>query len=164
MAKSKTPAKPRKKLDRAPLEEMIYEVLRQDRHPLEIFTDLDYYAAGADACWAAADRRIKKMPNYELEGICRNIKAEQEGKVNFNSYYDMFNYDFLDKDDEEGDTYYVKMRISARYTACVKAKSIDEAKQKANDAFTEADFGAAEDIDAETVAIEDENGIFVYEK
>ena len=86
----------KKKLDREPLEEMIYEVLRTDRHPLEIFTDLDYYLAGTDAIWRAADRRIKKMPNYELVGICKNIQAEKDGKVDFDSYYDLFDYSFLD--------------------------------------------------------------------
>ena len=87
----------KQKLNREPLEEMIWEVLKEDRHPLEAFTDLDYWLAGADAIWNAAARRISKMPNYELIGICNNIKAEKEGRVYFPCYYDLFNYAYLEK-------------------------------------------------------------------
>ena len=37
----------KQKLNREPLEDMIWEVLKEDRHPLEAFTDLDYWLAGA---------------------------------------------------------------------------------------------------------------------
>lgn len=60
--------------------------------------------------------------------------------------------------------YYVIMRLDARFTACVEAESLEEAKKKANEVFVDADFGMAEDIDADTVAIQDEDGNFIYEK
>lgn len=87
---------PRKALNRKPLENEILEKIKEDRHPLEYFTDLDYYAVGADRIWNAAYRRLSTMPNYELIGIYRNVVAEKEGIVNFDSYYSMFQYDALD--------------------------------------------------------------------
>ena len=53
--------------------------------------------------------------------------------------------------------YYVTYSISARYVAEVCAKDIEEAKKLADDAWNEADFGEAQDIDAECVMIESEN-------
>lgn len=87
---------PRKALNREPLENEILEKLKKGRHPLEVFTGLDYYAAGADRIWDAAYRRINTMPNYELIGIYRNIIAEKEGIVSFDSYYSRFQYFALD--------------------------------------------------------------------
>ena len=60
--------------------------------------------------------------------------------------------------------YYVTYRIDARYTAEVEANSLEEAMDKARDEYYDADFGVAEDIDAATVIVEDENGNFVWEQ
>lgn len=61
-------------------------------------------------------------------------------------------------------TYYVTYRIDARYIAEVEADSLEEAKIMAEDEFYNADFGHAEDIEAEQVCIEDENGNFLWER
>lgn len=60
--------------------------------------------------------------------------------------------------------YYVTMKIDARYIVEVEANSLKEAKEKANYEFEGADFGVAEDIDAETIIVEDEEGNFIWEK
>lgn len=86
----------KQKLNREPLEEKIIEYIQRDRHPLETFTGWDYYLAGADAIWNRAYSMIRKMPNYKLVGIYNNIIAEENGEI-FESYYDVFNYDYLNK-------------------------------------------------------------------
>ena len=60
--------------------------------------------------------------------------------------------------------YYVTYKIDARYIAEVEAENIEEAKQKAEGKFRDADFGEAEDIDGEAIIIEDENENYVWEK
>lgn len=60
--------------------------------------------------------------------------------------------------------YFVKFKVDARYVAEVETDALEEAKKEAEYAFSNADFGEAEDIDGEIVNIEDENGNFVYEK
>lgn len=116
----------RTKLDRKPLEDKIWEYLeRKGRHALETFSDRDYYLAGADATWDAASSRLKRMPNYELIGIYNNIIAEESGE-SFNSYYDVFNYSYLDKTRtyEVEQTFIKKVRIKAKskQDAIIKAQ------------------------------------------
>ncbi len=65
---------------------------------------------------------------------------------------------------EEGETFYVTFKIDARYIAEVKAKDAQEALQKAQSAYLDADFGAAEDIDGKPIIVENEHGDFVWEK
>ena len=60
--------------------------------------------------------------------------------------------------------FYVTFKIDARYVAEVEASNVEEAKKKASEAFSDADFGAAEDIDGEVIVVEDENGNYVWEK
>lgn len=60
--------------------------------------------------------------------------------------------------------YYVTHKISARYIVGVDATDIEEARKKAEEEFSEADFGEASDIDGDIIIIEDENGNYVYEK
>ena len=60
--------------------------------------------------------------------------------------------------------YYVTYKIDARYIAEVEADSIKEALEKAESEYYDADFGAAQDIDGESMVIEDENGNFVWER
>lgn len=60
--------------------------------------------------------------------------------------------------------YFVRMKIDARYTTEVEADSIEEAKEKAEENFSNADFGEASDIDGDVVVIEDPDGNYVYEK
>lgn len=61
-------------------------------------------------------------------------------------------------------TYYVTYKIEARYIAEVEAGSLDEAKAKATEKFSDADFGKAEDIGGEPIIVEDERGNYVWEK
>ena len=60
--------------------------------------------------------------------------------------------------------YYVTFKIDARYVAEVEADSIEEALKKADSKYIDADFGVAQDIDGESIIIEDENGNFVWER
>lgn len=60
--------------------------------------------------------------------------------------------------------YFVKYRFEACYTAEVEADNLEEARKKAEEAYINADFGQAEDIDGEAVAVEDETGNFVWER
>lgn len=60
--------------------------------------------------------------------------------------------------------YYVKFKVDARFVAEVEADSIEEARVKASASFSDADFGAAEDIDGEAVDVEDADGNCVWEK
>lgn len=60
--------------------------------------------------------------------------------------------------------YYVTYSIDARFVAEVEADTPDEAKRKAEAEYIDADFGAAQDIDAEPIIVEDENGNYVWER
>ena len=60
--------------------------------------------------------------------------------------------------------YYVIYKLEARYIAEVEANDFEEAMQKAESEYLDADFGAAEDIDGEKIIVEDENGNFIWEK
>lgn len=60
--------------------------------------------------------------------------------------------------------YYVTFTVDARYIAEVEADSLEETKEKAEDAFSGADFGEANDIDGVLDMIEDEEGNFVWER
>ncbi len=61
-------------------------------------------------------------------------------------------------------TYYVTYRVDARYVAEVKGKDLDDAMAKANEMFSEADFGEAQDIDGEAIIVENEDGDFIWER
>lgn len=61
-------------------------------------------------------------------------------------------------------TYYVTYKIDARYIAEVEADSFEEAMEKAEENYIDADFGVAQDIDGEPVVVEDESGNFIWEK
>lgn len=59
--------------------------------------------------------------------------------------------------------YYVTYRIDARFIAEVDANSLDEAFEKAEEEFCDADFGVAEEIvGEEVIVVEDENGNYVW--
>lgn len=60
--------------------------------------------------------------------------------------------------------YYVTSKIEARYIAEVEAESLEEAMEKAESEYIDADFGVAEDIEGEKIIVEDENGNYVWEK
>ena len=60
--------------------------------------------------------------------------------------------------------YYVTYRIDARYITEVEADSLQEALEKADEEYLDANFGEARDIDGEPVLVEDENEIYVWEK
>ena len=54
--------------------------------------------------------------------------------------------------------YYVKYTVEARYIAEVEADSLEEAMELAQNKFSEADFGEAEDIDGDVICVEDNDG------
>ena len=60
--------------------------------------------------------------------------------------------------------YYVTIKVDARYIARVDADDVESAKGKALEAFQEADFGDAEDIDGEATVVEDADGNYVWDK
>lgn len=60
--------------------------------------------------------------------------------------------------------YYITYKIDARYIAEVEADNLEEAMEKAESEYMDADFGVAEDIDGEQIIVEDENGNYVWEK
>ena len=59
--------------------------------------------------------------------------------------------------------YYVTYKINARYIVEVEADNIDDALDKAEYEFIDADFGESEDICGEPVVVEDQNGNYVWE-
>lgn len=60
--------------------------------------------------------------------------------------------------------YYVTFKVDARYVAAVDADDLEEARKKAREAFFDADFGVAEDIDGEYIIVEDEKGNYLWER
>ena len=60
--------------------------------------------------------------------------------------------------------YCVTYRIDARYITEAEADSLQEALEKADEKYLDANFGEARDIDGEPVLVEDENEIYVWEK
>lgn len=77
--------------ERTLLEEKLTDYLGSSHRALECFTDLDYFLAGADTVWNKAFSIIRKMTNYKLMTICERIDAEENGKVIYDSYYQIFN-------------------------------------------------------------------------
>ncbi len=68
------------------------------------------------------------------------------------------------KKDEEGNDYYVTIRIDGRYDVPVKALDIDEAKKKAENLFEEVDLGDLTDIpDWYPVAVHDSEGNILWD-
>lgn len=60
--------------------------------------------------------------------------------------------------------YYITYRLDARYVTEVEAERLEEALEKADEEYLDANFGEARDIDGEPVLVEDENEIYVWEK
>ena len=60
--------------------------------------------------------------------------------------------------------YYVTYKIDARYIVEVEADSLEEAMEKAESEYIDADFGVASDIDGEAIIVEDENENYVFER
>ena len=60
--------------------------------------------------------------------------------------------------------YYVTCKIDARYVVGVEADSIEEALKEADNRFSNAFFGEAEDIESEPIVVEDEKGNYVWER
>lgn len=60
--------------------------------------------------------------------------------------------------------FYVTHKLEARYVVGVEAQNLEEAMKKADDKFSDADFGEAQDIDGVIITVEDEQGNYVYEK
>ena len=60
--------------------------------------------------------------------------------------------------------HYVSFTVEARYIAEVEADNLEEARNKASEKFSDADFGVAKDIDGEDVIVEDENGNYIWKR
>lgn len=58
----------------------------------------------------------------------------------------------------EAKKFYVTHRITAKYTVEVTADNIEEAVAKAEEEFSNADFGVATDIDGKAIIVEDAAG------
>lgn len=63
--------------------------------------------------------------------------------------------------EEEGDEYIVTFMIDGRIPITVKAKNIEEAKEKAEEEFGAADLSKANFCDGEIVSIKDKDGNFI---
>ena len=63
-------------------------------------------------------------------------------------------------------TYYVTYKIDARYIAEVDMgkATTEEILAKAREAWEDANFGEAQDIDWEPVMVEDQDGNYIWEK
>ena len=66
----------------------------------------------------------------------------------------------MDKEKE----FYVTYRIDGRFVACVLAKNLKEALDKAEDTYSSADFGVLHDIEGTPIIVEDQDGNFVWER
>lgn len=58
--------------------------------------------------------------------------------------------------------YYVTIKVDACFVAEVEAENPCDARAKAGDVFSNADFGAATDIEGEAIIVEDENGDILW--
>ena len=59
--------------------------------------------------------------------------------------------------------FYVTFAIDARYTVCVQADNLEQAKREATLDFEAEDFGEMEFVDSKLTIVEDENGNYIYE-
>jgi hypothetical protein len=59
--------------------------------------------------------------------------------------------------------FYVTFAIDARYTVCVQADNLKQAKREATLDFEAEDFGEMEFVDSKLTIVEDENGNYIYE-
>lgn len=59
---------------------------------------------------------------------------------------------------EEGDEYIVTFKVDSRLPIKVRAKNIEDAKEKAEEEFGEADLSKADFVDGDIVSIEDKDG------
>lgn len=59
---------------------------------------------------------------------------------------------------EDGDEYIVTFKIDSRLPIKVRAKNIEEAKEKAQQEFENADLSEADFIDGDVVRVEDKDG------
>ena len=61
--------------------------------------------------------------------------------------------------------YYVTYKIDARFIAEVDADNFDHALEKAVDAFVDADFGVAKEVNGEAIIVVDEdNNLWEYKR
>lgn len=59
--------------------------------------------------------------------------------------------------------YYVTFAIDGRYTVCVQADNLEQAKHEATLDFEAENFGEMEFVDSKLAIVEDENGNYIYE-
>lgn len=99
------------------------------------------------------------------EGCHVYNRIYEETKQFIHDFYAWFDKRFPPEDNKR--TFIVNYKVEGRWTADVKADSIEEARKAAEKMFEEADFGELSDIgdcDTEAISIEDENGNFLWEK
>lgn len=140
------------------------------------------YAYNESDCRVATIKAAKLVVNEEFKALLANLEKKNEDlfddsiarviwsmrEVVSDSKMDLPGWAMQEAKTEEmkenQTKYYVKFKIDARYVAEVEASNVEEAKEKASEVFSDADFGAAEDIDGEVIVVEDENGNYVWEK
>lgn len=66
-------------------------------------------------------------------------------------------------EEKEEQSYYVTLKVDARYVTEVKASSLEEAKRLAEAKFADADLGETECADEKVVLIEDDCGCRLFE-
>ena len=61
---------------------------------------------------------------------------------------------------------YVTMRVTGKYLVCIRCRNdanTEDIMKKANEKWSDADFGVLSDIDGEAVYIEDDHGRRIWE-
>lgn len=62
--------------------------------------------------------------------------------------------------------YYVTWKVEGRYTSCIDADSLEEAKEKAEEDFADANLNEMEDIwscDTRQISVQDDGGNIIWE-
>lgn len=60
--------------------------------------------------------------------------------------------------------YHIVIKVDGRYKTTVTAKTIEEAKEKAMDAWSEAEIGDIENVDGEVVVVTDDDDRYLFHK
>lgn len=58
---------------------------------------------------------------------------------------------------------YAVYEVTGRYVVEVESNSVEDTIKQSEVKFSEADFGEAQDIDGKIIAVEDEEGNYIYE-
>lgn len=104
--------------------------------------------------FSARYRATVAAPDIEQ---ARKIAEEKYNEADFGQAEDIDGSETRTVDNHDG-TFEVTFRFSARYIVTIAADNLQAAMEQADDAYTEADFGQAEDIDGNLRYAEDAHG------